>query len=430
MSVISNLKRVFSRGETAKRMNVFNSVPLQDWMKQHLLEMDGFSFDVGCLYEYYMDSRLNMTVNQQISTLKNQSWTLTYPTGTAGDPEVLDFIQYVFNNLDVPDIISNILQAFYLGYTVQEIIYAVDVDDKIIIEDIIPVDRVTMNSGISNFVYGSDGALNGFKQDNYSHKTDRIIPFEKCIYYSFRGDTNTPLGIPLSYGIAKELQLRKQVLSNLELISFRYAVPMIAASIDKSFEDLNSVRNQLAQILEGKSPGLIVDKDNKVDILSDNDDHEFLHNLMDYLDRMILSACFSLSERTASRDTDSSIEFTKSLQYNYLNSIMKDINQLFNDLIQRVVDLNFHNVSIYPVFNLNPLKPKSIYGLIDILDKIGLNKGTNTFKQIISELINEYTDINPDLEDLTFDTNPISNNPTMNGTEFNVEAHREVETDV
>jgi hypothetical protein len=409
------LTRLFSRPKQSRPYyGNYNNV---NALVERLNETSDFSYDVNEMYCLVNDSKLHEGFNIISSALSKQNYSVKWGEDVEGNTEHIDFIIDNFKQLNIKKIIKEMLQALLLGYSLQEIIYKVE-NSKVLIDNIICVPRITLNTGINNFVFDDYDNLIGFRQDNQivaEYQNDEYIPIEKCIYYGYENLDGNYLGTPIIKPITKELQLRKQVINNINAIVWRYATPIISMGVDKDFEDISAVQRQLGDILDGKSPGLIMDNENTAEILVDKNNHAYLVDLLNYLDNVILSNLYNTDSKASGKDTSSSLQIQRESTYSQLNDVIGEINELFNNVIKNLLDYNFNDIEIYPVFVLSDIKIHQIENLLYLLNSLQIEKDTETFKNIVKEGITDMSSVHVDSDDLEFreiDPNYSSENPS------------------
>jgi hypothetical protein len=410
VKIPSFLTRLFSkpRVNNTYYSNSYNNV---NALVQRLNETSDFTYDVNEMYCLINDSKLHEGFNIITSTLCKQNYSIKWGEDVKGEQEHIDLIINNFKQLNMKKIIKEILQALVLGYSLQEIVYKVE-DTKVLIDDIVCVPRITLNTGIKNFVFDDYDNLIGFRQDNQltaDYQDNEYIPLNKCIYYGYENVDGNYLGNPIIKPITRELQLRKQVINNINMIVWRYATPIITMSLEKDFEDIGAVQRQLGDILDGKSPGLIMDSENEAQILTDKNSHDYLVDLLNYLDNVILSNLYNTDSKASGKDTSSSLQIQRESTYGQLNDVIGEINLLFNTVIKNLLDYNFNDVMIYPVFVLSDIKIHQIENLLYLLNSLQIEKQNETFKNIVKEGITDMSSVHVDMDDLKF----VENDPNM-----------------
>jgi hypothetical protein len=399
------LTRLFSKPK--QNNSYYGNYSNVNALVEQLNETNDFNYDINEIYCLINDSKLHEGFNIITSTLSKQNYSIKWGEDVKGKDEHIDFIIKNFKKLKIKKIIKEIIQSLILGYSLQEIVYKVE-DSKILIDNIVCVPRITLNTGIKNFVFDDYDNLIGFKQDNQinsAYGDNDYLPLEKCIYYGYENVDGNYLGNPITKYVTKELRLRKQIESNIGLIVWRYAVPIITMGVEKDFEDISAVQRQLGDILDGKSPGLIMDTDNTADILVDKNNHAYLVDLLNYLDNVILSNLFNTDSKASGKDTASSLQIQRESTYNQLNDVVGDINDLFNEVIKNLLDYNFNDIEIYPIFVLSDIKIHQIENLLYLLNSLQIEKNTETFKNIVKEGVTDMSSVHVDLDDLEFALN-------------------------
>jgi hypothetical protein len=355
------------------------------------------------MYDLLKDSKVHEGFNLVKSYISKQNYNIMWEEDKQGVDEHRQFVIDNLNDLDIRSIVEEILQGILLGYSVQEILYKVE-DGKVLIDNIVPIPRITLNSKLSNFVFDDYDTLIGFRQDTQINSQDEneYIPLDKVIYFAYDSVDGNYMGNPIIKPVADQLRLRKQVINNIKLIVWRYSVPIIAMGLDKDFEDIGAVQKQLGDILDGKSPGLIMDSENTAEILVDKNNHAYLVDLLNYLDNSILSILFNADQKSNGKDTSSSIQVQRESTYNNYNHLINKLNRIFNDLIKRLLDYNFNDVEVYPIFSFDSVKVNNIEKLIYMLGTLDIDKDTETFREIVEESIYDFSSVYPNIDDIKF----------------------------
>lgn len=344
------------------------------------------------IYYLSLDSSISAAYQYIISTITKQEFKIELED-EAGE-EIREFCELVIEDLDMNKIVSNMLDAILFGYSVQEILWEVR-DGDVVVHDIVPISKQTLDNGIMNFEFDKNGKLLGFKQNQFNSFNigDELIPIDKTLYFSFNTFDGSVLGQSILKGCYKEIKLKERILESMDIVTWRYGTPIIQAAVDKEFEDVSAVEKQIKDIIDGKAPGIVTAQENKMNLLEVNAKQDELLNVLRYLDKQILINIFNLEDRTTGSDTIASVQIGKEKMYTRMNSIILNLNNVLTDFLKRLVDYNFDNVNKYPKFVIEQLVNNDLLNLVQVLDKIGMDKTTETYDKLVKALIKDNSNI-------------------------------------
>jgi hypothetical protein len=321
-----------------------------------------------------------------------------------GSDEINKFVKDNLDNLSVNMIIENCLYSLIYGFNVQEIIWGLDDDNRIIIEDVVSVAQSTLDSGLLNFVYRGNNII-GFKQmtnmtylnNSNSNSGEIFIPIEKTIYTVYKPKFGNPMGNSILRPINFEIQMFKELYENLRLFSYRLSLPLTVVTTDESNKDeVNNLVKSVKSNLEHPKGAILLKEGttiDKVDRGSNTSKTLEYINSIDHIKDSIYSR-FGISNimrhdkygSSAKQAVDANIVF------NIMNEYVEIINKIMTDLISRLISYNFP-VKDKIKFTLNEIKTVNYAGLFDILNNAGMDNKSEIYRTILDLCVLDYTDV-------------------------------------
>jgi hypothetical protein len=320
-----------------------------------------------------------------------------------GSDEINAFVKDNLDNLPLNIIIENCLYSLLYGYSVQEIIWALNDDNRIIISDVVPIAQSTLDSGLLNIVY-SGNVIAGFKQltnmtylNNNSNPGEIFIPIEKTIYSVYKPKMGNPLGNSILRSINFEIQMYKEVYENLRLFAYRLSIPVTVVTTDLTNRDeVKNLVHSVKSNMEHPKGAILLQEGTEISKLDRGSNvskiEEYLTTI-DHLSNVIYSR-FGIANIMRHDPYGSSAKQTvdMNLTLNIVNEYVEIINDLITTLINKLVQYNYPNPDKIK-FTLNQIKSINWNSLYDILNNAGMDSKSEIYRDILDQVILDYTDV-------------------------------------
>lgn len=356
-------------------------------------------------YEDYQamlkDPQVKTGISFLINALLSKKYILT-PTGEDTlDQEIELFVRTMIDSMQIPlrRVRKDLYSAISYGYSVAEVIYDYDeASRKIIVDRIKCIDIETLEDC---FNYDDYGNLEGITQTVGEETID--LPVEKCLVYSFDEEFGNKYGQSILSQVYDNYYMKKQILKWYMVYIQKHEGPTLMgkAGPDTSADDL---LDQLDGIKEGRQ-NMVVDQEDDVRILESSHRGEAFMTAITYHDTVIFrrfmigSLIFGQAE--ASGSYAQSQTHMDSLKL-FLDGLHEEIAAIFQELIKRVVDLNF-NTERYPTFTFEPFTEKELLALFHeikpLAEKFIVDPASEWFRQLISMIVEHYGEINIDWDE-------------------------------
>jgi hypothetical protein len=361
--------------------------------------------------DYYQNRKLfrddvfNFCVNELGNLISNSHYNII---GLGAKQEHIDFVQGMFDNLDLAELINDMLLALVYGFSCNEIIYDFDeVQKKIVVRRFVNIPNVSLNNGLDSFIFDKQGEFSAVRQSpsGFSGSDDVIIPFEKVVMFAFRNSGGNILGQPLTMELCDIIQQRQMTLNNLKVFIFRHIMPIVYSRTEMITDQTKSELVHFMQdVLNGKAPALTLGQQDSIEILETQQKVTAFTDSLDVLERTILRKCM-MSNYSESKYGNYSTSLISSVDNKKsLNSIVAKLNKVIQkQVVEKVCDINFPDIKPgkYPIFNINEITEQNIEKLIYVLNSASLDLSNGDwYPELVSEAITYYSSINVEPKDI------------------------------
>ena len=336
--------------------------------------------------------------------LLSKNYILTSASDDPEDVAIKEFVETMLNEMETPfrKVDKNINSAIKYGYSVNEIVYTLNKDYKIVFKGIYPVHIRTLQD--DPFNYNDEGQLTGFHQESDYGTTD--IPASKCIHYAFDSEFDEVEGHSILVEIADFTEDKKNIMNWLLTFLHKHEAPTLYAKLS-SGSHAKKVRQMLDKVSGGKT-NLTVSKDDEIGVLESSHRGETFFKALTLLDNYIFRRFYLGNlvmgdpSQTGSY-SQGDVQFRMSM--NILNGVQEDKASCWQEKINEVVALNFGPDAKAPKFKYESFIEKDYINLVNTL-KDFVNNGVIDYtapwwKELIATTVQAESGVKVDTENVT-----------------------------
>lgn len=345
--------------------------------------------------------------------LSSKSWTVK-----GEDTEKTDFITDMFNNMDIKfnDVIKNMLTGILYGFSVQELLFDVNNNGKIVVADIVPIHIKTLQK--DPLVFNNKGELIAIHQEWEEYEVN--IPISKVLKYTFNDKFNSGYG----YGVLNDFKPIVEDKLNINQWEMNFLESYGSPTLYGKTDDYNKefLVDALSQVSEGLS-NIVVGHDDEIGVLETSKNGEGFKATKQYKDNQIFRRLYIGNLLLGDNSqTGTYAQSQTQLDFSLLvfDGILEEIaNCIQKQIIEPILEVNFKKVDSIPTLQfdkfrqgdysklLGDLKPLIDGGIVDsenetiqeiISQYIDIETGLN-YENTVNEL--EHEDLPPETEDIT-----------------------------
>ena len=375
------------------------------------------------------DKGIKILQDTQVSTgfdilkflLSSKQWILI--ANDNDDKEVYDFISDMLFNLEteVNEVVKKSLTAILWGFSLQEQIFELDGDGRLIVKDIIPIHMKTLQN--EPFVYDDDGELIAIHQEYQNEEVD--IPINKILKYSFNSNYDEDYGNGLLNDFKPIVEDKININNWLMTFLEKHESPTLYGKTD----DPRSRDNMLAcfdDIKEGTT-GMVVGLTDELGTLESSHRGETFFTTLQYKDNQIFRRYYIGNLLLG--DTSQTGTYAQSvtqLDFGQLvfDGILEEIaNNIQKQIINPVVEYNFGDMSLAPTFAFDKFTHGDLHKLMatikPLIDSGIVDSENDTVQDSIALLFKQEAGLiydweyEPIYEDFTNPTGEDSTNETV-----------------
>lgn len=345
--------------------------------------------------------------------LSSKKWTVK-----GEDREKTDFITEMFNDMDIKlnDVVKNMMTGILYGFSVQELLFDVNSNGKIVVSNIVPVHIKTLQE--EPLVFNSKGELIAIHQEWDENEVD--IPIRKVLKYTFNDKFDSGYG----YGVLNDFKPIVEDKLNINQWEMNFLESYGAPTLYGKTDDFNKefLVDALSQVNDGLT-NVVVGHEDEVGVLETSKNGEGFKETKQYKDNQIFRRLYignlllgDNSQTGTYAQSQTQLDF--SLQV--FDGILEEIaNCIQKQIIEPILTVNYKDIDVIPELQfdkfrqgdysklLGDLKPLIDGGIVDsenpvvqdiIAQYIDMETGLNyenTFEDLESE------DLPPENEDLT-----------------------------
>lgn len=363
MSIIDNIKNLFTRETISTNVSTKrNNSGL--W---HRLSLG----DSEQRLEYKQGKRIleDLTVTMSYDILKyilsSKQYMLIANTNDTNN-EVSDFIEDMLFNMETElnEIVKRQIEALPWGFHLEEQIYDMNSDGKIVLTNCIPLDLKTLQD--DPFTYDDDGELVSIHQEYNGDSAD--IPINKILKYTF-GDYNNDYGHGLLLDVKPYVEDKMNITNWLLTFLERHSLPSLVgktsnpASRDAMLDAFEDMRDGTL--------GMTIGNEDDVQVLESSHHGETFFNSLSYYDNQIVKR-FYIGDLIMgnSNDTGSYARSNTQLQFTQLvfDGILEEIANCFQkQVINPIVEWNYGDRSLAPTIAFDKFTTGDLQALFNII---------------------------------------------------------------
>jgi len=297
---------------------------------------------IEALNELTYDSHVASCIQSRKAGVLSHEWEIS---GISNDNSIKQFLLDIFYFLDLNKIISDILDAPYIGYRILEIIWRVE-NGKII-----PVDIIGKPSEWFYFDYNN---IPRFR--TLENKDGLILSPRKFLVVQHNPSYNNPYGEALLSKCFWPVFYKKEEVKFWAIFSEKYGMPYLWGSTgfggdaETLFESLEGLREDGIIVTEGGK------EDINVNILdaSKASSPDIYSNFINFLNSEISKALISQTLTTELQDKGSyaASQTHYQVRQDIIDSDKRLVENSINKLINWIIDINFGPITEKPIFKL------------------------------------------------------------------------------
>lgn len=335
--------------------------------------------------------------------LLSKNYIITSASDEPEDVAIKEFVETMLNEMETPfrKVDKNINTAIKYGYSLNEIVYTLDKNYKVVINGIYPIHMRTLQN--EPFNYNDIGELESFHQESEYGTVD--IPANKCIHYAFDAEFDEVEGHSIFVEIADFTEDKKNILNWLLTYLHKHEAPTLFAKVTNSTH-AKKVRKMLDAVSGGKS-NLTVGKDDDLGVLESSHRGETFFKALTLFDNYIFRRFYLGNlllgdpSQTGSY-SQGDVQFRMSM--NILNGIQEDKAACWQEKINEIVALNFGPNVKTPKFKYESFIEKDYLNLVNTL-KDFVNNGVIDYtapwwKELIATTVQAESGVKVDIENI------------------------------
>ena len=314
--------------------------------------------------EILSDTTVSMCYDVLKYLLSSKQWVLI--ANENDDQGVYDFINDMLFNMDteLSEVVKRMIEALLWGYHIEEMIFNVNNDGKLVWKDSVSVSIKTLQK--QPFVYDDDGELIAIHQEYDREQVD--IPINKCLKYTY-GDFNSDYGRGILLDVKDIVEYKFNTTDWLLTFLERHSLPSLVGKTDNP-ASRDEMLSAFADMQDG-TLGMTVGMNDEVNVLESSHHGETFFNTFSYLDNQIVKRFYigELIMGTTSKVGsyalgNSQVDFSQLVYDGILEEIANCIQK---QAINPIVEFNFGNIDLSPTFSFDKFKTGDIKALFDVV---------------------------------------------------------------
>lgn len=270
--------------------------------------------------------------------LSSKQYNLSSPDDNT---EVLNFIDNMFKDMEVEiiDIVKYILTAVLYGFSVNELMFNVNEEQKLTVTNVLPINQSTLENKPFNF--NDDGDIISIHQTPPNDKAIDI-PIEKILLYSYDKSFDNPYGRGVLRQLKPIIHEKKDLNNWLMTDAQRHASPLMVGKSDNpssrdgmldAFDDINA-----------GATGMTIGQEESVEAVGGNGSADNYKTIIELKNNQILRLFFIPDLLMTSNTTGSYAQSQTQLTFLHTiyNGILDDIaNVIETQIISPIIKFNF-----------------------------------------------------------------------------------------
>jgi len=319
--------------------------------------------------------------------LSSKNWTVK-----GEDTEKTDFIIDMFNNMNIKlnDVIKNMLTGILYGFSVQELLFDVNNDGKIIITDIVPIHIKTLQN--DPLVFNDNGELIAIHQEWEEYGVD--IPINKVLKYTFNDKFDSGYG----YGVLNDFKPIVEDKLNINQWEMNFLESYGAPTLYGKTDDFNKefLVDALSEVSDGLS-NVVVGPDDEVGVLETTKNGEGFKETKQYKDNQIFRRLYIGNLLLGDNSqTGTYAQSQTQLDFSLLvfDGILEEIaNCIQKQIIEPVLNMNFNDNTVIPELQFDKFRQGDYSKLLSDLKPLIDGGIIDSENQVVQDIISQYIDI-------------------------------------
>ena len=361
MSLIDNIKDLFTReaittNVSTKGYKNFRRISLGDNVEQ-------LTYRQGC--RVLEDLTVTMSYDILKYILSSKQYMLIANTNDT-DNVVCDFIEDMLFNMETElnEIVKRQIEAIPWGYHIEEQIFDINSDGKIVLTNCIPLDMKTLQ--YDPFTYDDDGELVSIHQEYNGEVAD--IPVNKVLKYTF-GDPNSDYGHGILLDVKPFVEDKMNINNWLLTFLERHSLPSLVGKTSNP-ASRDAMLNAFEDMRDG-TLGMTIGNEDDVQVLESGHHGETFFNSLSYYDNQIVKR-FYIGDLIMgnSNDTGSYARSNTQLQFTQLvfDGILEEIANCFQkQVINPIVEWNYGDRTLAPTISFDKFTTGDLSGLFNTI---------------------------------------------------------------
>ena len=369
-------------------------------------------------YKTYQNIMKDTQVKVGLEILKyfliSKNYTLTSNSDDPEDIAITEFIQDALDNMEIPfrEVVKNMLTAIRYGYSVQEKVYTLNNEGKIVPKAIYPIHIKTLQK--HPFIRDDNGELVGIHQESAYGTAD--LPKSKILLYSFDKEFDEIEGNSILNECKPIVEDKDKTKDWLMTFLSKSKSPTMYGKTDDTLSADNML-DSFDDVADGTT-GMIIGPDDEIGILESSHNGEAYFNTLNYNDNQIFRRMFIGNLIMGDMGQTGSYAQSNTQQdvmLYIMDGILADVASEFQSgLVNELTTLNFGSSAKAPNFNFESFNSKDILGLLNALQTYvgngSLDSNDKAFKELLAKAFQTEADIKMDLEE--------ANNPSDDGNDY------------
>ena len=363
MKLLDNINQLFKRDSVSSNVNMANTSSLKNRISLKF-KGNGISYATGM--KILLDTQVSTGFDILKYILSSKQWVLVSNDEDTNE-EVYNFIHNMLFNLEteVNEIIKQMLPAILWGYSVHEILYDLDSDGKLIVNDLVPLHIKTLQN--EPFIYDNNGELIGIHQQYDNVDVD--IPINKVLKYSFNAKYDEDYGYGLLWDFRPIVEDKINLNNWLMTYNERHEAPILYGKANSNMSSKKMLQS-FTEVNGGKS-GLTVGVDEEVGVLESSHRGETFFKTLQYKDNQIFRRYYlgnlllgDNSQTGTYAQSQTQLDFGQLI----FDGLLEELANCFQkQIINPIVEANFGSINLSPTFSFDKFTTGDLTSLFNII---------------------------------------------------------------
>lgn len=352
--------------------------------------------------------------------LISKNYTLTSNSDDPNDIEVTEFVQECLDNMSIPfrETLKNVLSAIIYGFSVQEVVYTVNKDMRIVFDAFYPVHIKTLQN--EPFVTDKYGELKAVHQESDHGNVD--IPISKIMLYSYDKEFDELEGTSILRPVKIVSEDKENVMDWLMTFLDRLGSPVLYGKTDDGV-GANAMLDSFDSVANGTT-GLTVGLEDEIGVIDVSSNGEAYFKTLQYKDNQI-SRCFFIGNVIMGDNMQTGSYAQSQTQENVLmsimNGILSDSAQCYQLKINELVKYNFGVDAKAPNISFENFTKKDTINLINAINNLitsgSFDSSNMAFRELLAKAFMDEADIKLDINNMD-NNQETNNNPNDNNVNY------------